>query len=810
MRKKERTNNLKQNDAPFWCVLLLITVLPTLAIIFSLLNKLFWRVNLSQGTFFSAFGTTVLPVVGAIVCCVVSLLGLSISLQIEDYLGVPVKAIFTFRRKPRFSFTWIATTSFLLLCLALAGYIIKDAVICVVPLIIAIVFCIFSLIVEIPFITLQDKAIVKIIKEYYVASFLGKRKKVQIWSDSFKDLVFGIISCSDKNLKWLYEQVKEKNNNDFNKYLLEELLSIQSYKAFELNKIEPKNRLVDATDKLLNTVCDIIDGSFDVTSVLGENTSQYQHLLTRVIFRLLDNPISKEKTEKKLSEMLKWCFVSSESKQAQIDLFFSVFSIVIIEKIKDNDFSLANRVKTSLSVSYFALQSSGVVARIFLMISFIMYYLVEVEQEFPVKNKESVVEFINDCGVTENAITFSWKKLFNHFSSSFAVSLAEFLADFNKNYHYYQFTLESFAGHWVVLTEELAIDWYLANFFNSEQNHFDTDYEEMIQASGDQRRVFHLYELEKEMYQNEERKFVPSDRFCKLASFYQDTDADFSSFRIAEYRTHSFENYIQSLRIREIEQKVTESSALNNQKLIEKYQPKLIEKMRSLFGYSESIDLASEQKLYFALETWRVSDAINYDSCIVNGFIGSIEHEITRKAIVNRIRTIKGNSEFEKSIAALVKNDFEFVTSDVQFVRSDIKNQSIRSKFEEKVKAARTIDNSCRFFYKPTIILKDGFGFNCQLELRVFDLSPESVRKRVDECQQSDGKYVYEDTVFTREALTRIIQKSFAVFQVIFSYKVSTYEGGIVALDVHSFDETPDPTSSDPSEEEKDEPETKE
>ena len=93
------------------------------------------------------------------------------------------------------------------------------------------------------------------------------------------------------------------------------------------------------------------------------------------------------------------------------------------------------------------------------MISFIMYYLVEVEQEFPVKNKESVVEFINDCGVTENAITFSWKKLFNHFSSSFAVSLAEFLADFNKNYHYYQFTLESFAGHWVVLTEELAIDW---------------------------------------------------------------------------------------------------------------------------------------------------------------------------------------------------------------------------------------------------------------------------------------------------------------------------------------------------------------
>ncbi len=809
MRKKERANNLKQNDAPFWCILLMITFFPTLAIIFSFLNKIIWKLDWSQSPFFSGLGI-VLPVAGAIVCCVVSVLGIFISLQKEDYLDVPVKVIFSFRRKTRFSFTWIATVSFLLLCLASVGYLMTDAILCVVPLIISIVFCISSLFVEIPFLTLQDKAIVSIIKDHYVSSFEGKTKEVWNQSNSFNDLVFEIISCNDKDLKWLYERVKEKSNDEFNKFLLWELLSIQGKKAFELNKIESKNRLVVATDKMLGTVCDIIDGSFDVTSILGDNTSQYHHLMTWVLFSLLDNSVSKEKTEKKMSEMLKWGFVFSESKQAQIDLFFSVFSLIIINKIKDNDFSLANRVKTSLSVSYFTLQRSGVVPRIFLMISFIMYYLVEVERDFPVKSKESIVEFINDCGVTENVIRLSWKQLFNHFSSSFDVPLKEFLADFNKNYHYYQFYLETPTGHWVVLTEELAIDWYLANFFNSEQNHFDTDYEEMIQASEDQRRVSHLYELEKELFSNGERTFVPSDRFCKLASFYQDTDAKFSSFRIAENRTHSFEKYIQSLRIRDIEQKVIESSFQSNQKLIDYYQPKLIEQMRSIFGYSESIDLASEQNLYISFETWRVSDAINYDSFIVNAFIGSIEHEITRKAIVNRIRTIKGNSEFEKNIAELIKNEFEYVSSDVQFIRSDIKDSSIRSKFDERVKASKTIDNSCRFFYKPTIVLKDGFGFNCQLELRVFDLSPESVRKRVDECLQSNGKYIYEDAVFTREELTRIIQKTFAVFQVVFSYKVSTYEGGIVALDPYSFDETPDPTSSDQSEKETDEPETKE
>ena len=62
------------------------------------------------------------------------------------------------------------------------------------------------------------------------------------------------------------------------------------------------------------------------------------------------------------------------------------------------------------------------------------------------------------------------------------------------------------------------------------------------------------------------------------------------------------------------------------------------------------------------------------------------------------------------------------------------------------------------------------------------DLTPETISQKVDEYRRTDGQYVYEGAFLTREELSRIIKDTQVIFQVVFSYRISTYEDSIIVL----------------------------
>lgn len=68
------------------------------------------------------------------------------------------------------------------------------------------------------------------------------------------------------------------------------------------------------------------------------------------------------------------------------------------------------------------------------------------------------------------------------------------------------------------------------------------------------------------------------------------------------------------------------------------------------------------------------------------------------------------------------------------------------------------------------------------------DLTPETISQKVDEYRRTDGQYVYDGAFLTREELSRIIKDTQVIFQVVFSYKISTYEDSIIILNENDED----------------------
>lgn len=75
------------------------------------------------------------------------------------------------------------------------------------------------------------------------------------------------------------------------------------------------------------------------------------------------------------------------------------------------------------------------------------------------------------------------------------------------------------------------------------------------------------------------------------------------------------------------------------------------------------------------------------------------------------------------------------------------------------------------------------------------DLTPETISQKVDEYRRTDGQYVYEGAFLTREELSRIIKDTQVIFQVVFSYRISTYEDSIIVLNENDNDEKVDAVS---------------
>lgn len=777
-KKKLQNEKPKQQNAGF-CIAVVLIVCSYIVSIVLIVCAFFTKAEIANDNLYNSLGIAC-QVVASLCTCVLSILQISFSLQDNTFLGISVRVLYRMRKKPHFGFAANVLISLGFIIIAMLGYIAGSLYACTVAAISSILFCVYLIIIESPYLCMQDKTMLKIVRDRLLAEYNNSIKADNYQTAEVTEVLESLIK--NKNLIWTYNRLSKAGCGDFDKYLLSRLMDVQTNIAFNLDKIESISQLSKVTDELLDTACAMASSKFDIVEILGTNPKDCLHNVTRVLFRLLDNDVSKDKTKIRIAEMVKWGSIFNKDNAVKSDLFFSIMTILIIETVKNNDFSLIKEVKKSLSVSPYFLREKGVTARMFIMVSFVFYYLSKIENAVPQDVKKNIDDLVQNSYIEDNCKVLSWKTLFDKFARTYSVTLEEFLLDFSKNQHYYEFWLNSCDAHWVTFTNELAFDWYIATYLNSERV-YDIDYNTLFPIDSNPWMIYHLKEIENTCYTDDDRQFLPSERIKEMAGFYSISKTAFSTFSIAENYNHKLRDYIDSLRKKEFENKITSALVISNQDISNHFQPKIETKMKCTFGFDDRIDVSKEKKLYLVSLFERSLDAMNYDECIIDWAVDSILYEIWNKGVKKHSHSIKTGNNFSQLIRKeLLGKDVEYATPSTKYYAYKISDNQIQKEYLEKIKEAKTIDNADYLFLKPTFILKGGFAFNCKVQFNVSDLTPETISQKVDEYRRTDGQYVYEGAFLTREELSRIIKDTQVIFQVVFSYKISAYEGSIIVL----------------------------
>lgn len=778
MNKTKEKKAVKTSKHGFYTVLGIIVFALIAAGVLSVCEKKLNWIDY-ENQVFASIGI-VCQIVSGIVCCVQSILGLSISLQHQDFLDIPLSKYYALRTRPFFDFRLSSIISFLLLLVSAISFLFSIVIMCVSAAIISVGFCFYLLCVEIPFLMLKEKPILEIVKDRIIMEYNGKIDANNYQTREFVEILESLIR--NKDLRWVYIHLSIQYQLDYNKKLLCRLLDIQSNMAFHLDKIESQSELVRVTDGMLTTVCDMTSSDFDIIEILGPKTHDYMFYLTTVFFGLINNPQSKEKTEERIAQLIANVFVPTKSEEYG-ELAFVVLTKLIIDTIKTGDLSLVSHAKKAWSQFPYSLHSEGVSARIFAMTSCLIYYLAEIEDTVPPETKESIRLFIKSSSIQDNWEVFSWKELFHEFANSFPVPFSVFFSDYQNHWNYLDCTIYSSRARCVALSDEYISDWFFANFFNSEKAFGDLDYEKEFCVQNDRNQIEYLKKLEDECYSSEDRSFKVPEKLFKLASYFSVYEPTFLRFQMNEERNYSFRNYVDKLREREFDQIAQEASLIKIQDIMDRYQPLLEEAVQNSFGFDGQIDLSKEKKLYFSFITERKSQAINIDQVITNRFLFSLFLELRKSVLSKKEKVIQIGDSFLQEIKNLLKRNIRYASGDVLFCAYKISDEKVKEEFRRIISQAEAIKDAPGLFPKPTIIIGEGFKYNCNLKFLANELTFEQIGRIADQYRRADGQYIYQGSFWNRDKLMDHIRQTKVLIQIVFSYKVKTQKDSIVALD---------------------------
>ena len=146
---------------------------------------------------------------------------------------------------------------------------------------------------------------------------------------------------------------------------------------------------------------------------------------------------------------------------------------------------------------------------------------------------------------------------------------------------------------------------------------------------------------------------------------------------------------------------------------------------------------------------------------------------------------IQTGPSFLKRIQALLKKKIHYATDDVLFCKDWISDEQTRADFEGIIQQAKPISQPRNLFPKPTVIIGEGFRFNCQIQFKAVELSPEQLDKIAEDFRRADGQYVYQGAFLSRDELLNYFKKTQVLIQIIFSYKIITTKQSIYAIDLY-------------------------
>ncbi len=745
----------------------LFIVIITTSIVISVLDKqcawVEWDTN--------AIGV-LCQIITAIVSFIASTIGIAITLQKEECWGISVKEFNNLRVGLRYPIVVFITLAIALSALNAALYVANLIIASIGVAIVAIFFCASVAWREIPLMVKSERFLIRTIRNRLWREWKSPE-------DLPKDLkaVLKYLITDYKNLKDTYELLKSKNKI-FNKFLVLKLLEIQSDAAFELKQVEAKQQQIRCADSLYDNVKDLIYFNLDLSSIIEEHFLSYEHYITRVLFRLNKLPEYSEKTTALIADSLSFLkynnFSEDKFSKEKIQFIMSIVLSMVTLSVRDGDFCFVKALQEKFSISYFDLGHDNYVSIVFALVSMQFYFLCNDSEYASTDLKAEIKEYLDYSDIVNHTKVYSWKNLYTHFSHEFEINFEKFMWYFSISEKYWDVP-RYFEAHWVKLDRGYALRWYLIHVLNSYKVH-DFDYSTLCL---DEHCKFYLKDLGEKCF-DENKKFIVLDKMKSILEFYGEDKEPFRYFLVFEERSNDLFNFINGLRKADLFTESVQAVSKENEKIADGYKNIVLNAVQSEWGYNSDIEINSPPKA-MAILIQKASRAINYEEVMGDTLIKSVLNEL--KLNVSPKPIIR-SEDFDEDIAAILREDFAFISKSFERIGYYIKSDSTKRQFQELLDKANRFES--RILYGYTLVKDSGFSFNVEFnEFSVRDLTVEELVEEVESYKRADGQYVYEGTFLSREEIEQLIFKKYAVLRIAMQYQVQTFEEAIVEIKLH-------------------------
>ena len=753
---------------PFFLMNISLSLAILISFIFSIFDKKFciiaWSNNIND-----VIGV-VTQVVTTMSTLVVSVIGISISLQNDEFFGVKVSKLYALRIENYYSILETILISIFLCTINILCYIFNLVLASLVVSAVSIFFSIFVSITEIPIMSKDEKAIIRILKDNVKYNFLWNREATPELKMAIKYII-----C-DKNLKYVYNELKT-NSDSYNCNLILKLLEYQQDIAFQLNHITNSGDLYKATGSLLENVFYVLLNNLELSQTTYNKVMENKHLLTRVLFRLEKIQIIRNDVLNKISGLCRLLNFSNSIDREKAKFLSSIVVILTASTIKKGNFNIAKALQKEYSSLYFRTKETNYACCIFLIISMQLYYLCYSEQSVPKDLKDKIQNYIQEESFVDkdNFKIEAWGTLFDSIIECFNIDFKNFIELCLLTSDSLEFWIYDNKAHFVFFDTRYFVKWYLTQLFCSDKM-YNYDYSALYIDSSEIKYGIKNFG---DNCLDENGDFFITEEMNSMANFSKNKTNRLKRFEIIEKNNKNFFNFVNNIRREDIKDDISNSKNVDIKRLESIIRQKIDNAIKQEWGYDSSVECKNTER-GFSTIIELFSDNNNLEEFISNYCIDNIFADIATSTQKTKIFY---NKDLEISIKNILNKNIKYVTQNLKSAIPYfyIQNEDLRQHYFDKANAFEGFDSN--ILGVDAIVTNNGFRFNCIVEkCEIRYLSEEEISNQIKKHQRTDGQYVFEGTFLPKEEIIKIIGKKFIIFTLIVRYKVESTKETIFEL----------------------------
>lgn len=489
----------------------------------------------------SSFGVAI-GVVASISLASLTFIQLIFSFQTTERAGVKIEKVFKITRIHE-TFMGLVITTFILLGTILLSYLCENYLVCLLLLGVDILFSMFILSYACFYLFMNEDSMFVYIRYAMQKEFKENNNEFILWCGEIEEILIKLLE--NKDIKFIYEKLSEKNCDDYNVKLIKRLFDIC------INEMDKYATIFEETKnlKLVNNAKNTFTKYFDdfAPHLKQEENSKYYVSFALSLFKIKQ---TKHDVLNVVKKQLSYFLQTKEDYNYVItDAYVSNIIIITANSIKDNDFDLIHIIFEETYRCLDGKNGENFIYRIFMILSFILFYFSRIKFAISYELSYKINSFINNPIIFYGeVIPVRYKDIFAKVISKYTYGLNRFIKDFNnvKNKCEIGETIELRGA--IVNINEFVFNWYIMCMLNSDETKNKTKYNVRLCVNGvDDWKYKALENIIKFCYQDSS-SFKPDIVLNDMSTFYLNGTLTFKKFKDSENVDHTFLNYFNSLK----------------------------------------------------------------------------------------------------------------------------------------------------------------------------------------------------------------------------------------------------------------------